>query len=204
MTYIYDPRSASSIMASQDNNIYKNIIESFPLLVILLDKFGFITYVNPAISINTGYEKDEIIGKHITKLGFLKQKEREKIAELFEYVQKGKTIPAVELQYISQNGTANWGKGTVKVLRENGSIKNILIITEDITEQKNLQERLRQSEDKRIILSEATKEGWVELNLDGSITWINQVGAEILGYTSNELIGSNIKNLCVLKNCRKN
>lgn len=182
-------------MASQDEEIYKNIIESFPLLVILLDKSGFITYVNPAISINTEYKKEEIIGKHITQLGFLKQKERDKISELFEYAQTGNPIPPVELQYISQNGKVNWGKGTVKVLRENNAIKNILIITEDITEQKHLQEKIKQSEDKRTILSEATNEGWVETNIDGKIIYVNKVGAQIVGYNQKELIGLNIRNI---------
>ena len=182
-------------MASQDEEIYKNIIESFPLLVILLDKSGFITYVNPAISINTEYKEEEIIGKHITQLGFLKQKERDKISELFEYAQTGTPIPPVELQYISQNGKVNWGKGTVKVLRENKAIKNILIITEDITEQKHLQEKIKQSEDKRTILSEATNEGWVETNIDGKIIYVNKVGAQIVGYNQKELIGLNIRNI---------
>lgn len=174
------------------DGIYKTIVESFPMSVLIMNRTGYITYVNPAITKITGYSKEEIIGKHFTKLGFLNQIDVTQLVNLFKTVITGKTIDPFEVLYTSKEGKQGWGRGKVSLLREEGNITGLQIITEEITKQKQLEEQLKQSEEKYQILGEATQEGWIEIDIDGTILSVNSIGANILGYKSEELIGTKI------------
>ncbi len=178
---------------SQKDDHFKQIVEEFPLSVIILNRLGYITYVNKAISNFTGYSRDEIIGKHFTKLGFLKSVEIKTLVDLFKQVITGTPISQFEIKYVSKTGKKGWGKGKVAVLKENEVISGIQIITEEITEQKKLQEQLLNSEEKNNLLGDATKEGWLETGIEGTVLSLNQIGAQILGYEAQELIGTNLK-----------
>ena len=174
---------------------YKRIVEDFPMSVIILNRLGYITYVNKAISKYTGYTQDEILGKHFTKLGFIKAVDIHILVDLFKKVIIGKPIEPIEMRYISKTGREGWGIGYVVILKENGIVSGLQIITEEITARKQLQEKLLNNEEKHKILGEATDEGWLETRLDGTIMSMNQVGAKILGYNVEELVGNNISNV---------
>ncbi|MCW4011648.1 MAG: PAS domain S-box protein [Candidatus Bathyarchaeota archaeon] len=179
-------------MSGQNDGFYVKIVESIPMSVIVVNRLGFVTYVNQAISNFTEFNPEEIIGKHFTTLGFLTPREITKLVPLFADAIMGKPVKTFETQYTSRTGKQGWGRGRANLLRENGSITGVLIITEEITEQKLLGEKLKNSEEKHNILRDATLEGWIETQIDGKIISLNQVGAHILGYEPEELVGTNI------------
>jgi len=86
--------------------------------------------------------------------------------------------------------------------------KTILIegIFRDITERKMLEEELQESEGHHRQLLNLLKEGVYQSEPaeDGVFTWINQAGAEILGYSSiGDVIGVPVKDIYVNPNDRK-
>ncbi len=181
-------------MESQENHLFQSIVEALPMVVLTIDREGYITYTNSAITKMTGYNTEEIIGKHFTKLGFLRASEIPKLIRLFSEIIKGTPIQPIEIAYKTKTGETKWGLGHITLLKQDEKIKGAQIVSEEITEQKRLEQRLTQSEEKYRILGEATREGWVEIELDGTITSINSIGARILGYDVDEIIGNKITN----------
>ncbi|MCJ7831294.1 MAG: PAS domain S-box protein [Dehalococcoidia bacterium] len=75
-------------------------------------------------------------------------------------------------------------------LRQEGTdAELILLAVEDITERKQAEEALRESEGRFRTLYESSLDGIAAADLDGYITECNQAYAEMLGYTREELRG---------------
>ncbi|PKN71868.1 MAG: hypothetical protein CVU52_08365 [Deltaproteobacteria bacterium HGW-Deltaproteobacteria-10] len=65
----------------------------------------------------------------------------------------------------------------------------------DITARKQMEEKLRASEEKYRTLLEDIEEGYYENDLDGNLTFVNDAVCRILGYTREELLGTNYRQL---------
>ncbi|MBF0121301.1 MAG: PAS domain S-box protein [Desulfobacterales bacterium] len=66
-------------------------------------------------------------------------------------------------------------------------------IVKDITEQKNIEERLHESETRYRTVLENIEDGFYEVDLSGNFTFVNDSMTKCLGYTREELIGMNYK-----------
>jgi PAS domain S-box-containing protein len=70
-----------------------------------------------------------------------------------------------------------------------------LEIFRDITERKDMEDALRQSEDKYRSIVETAGEGIVLADIKGTITFVNPQGAAMLGYDGEELLGKSVFDL---------
>ncbi len=76
------------LQQSEEN--YRNIVESSPDGIITIDIKGFITSFNAAFAKLTGYSKEELIGKHFSKLPTLRKRDIPKYLKLFASMIVGK------------------------------------------------------------------------------------------------------------------
>ena len=81
-------------------------------------------------------------------------------------------------------------------LRQDGARAELLLLAvEDITERKQAEEALRESEERFRTLYESSLDGIAAADLDGYIMECNQAYAEMLGYTREELRGIRFQDL---------
>jgi len=123
---------------------YRSIVELAPDGIITADMKGAVTSINTAISSWTGYSKDEIVGKHFTKLGALRSRDLPKYVKLFGSVVRGKIPSPVELVYLRKDGTTGWVEVRIGLMKERDKPTGIQIIARDITERKQMQEKLEE------------------------------------------------------------
>ena len=124
---------------------FKTIFENVNDEIIYLDKYGKIIDINNRVEGIFGYKRDEVIGKHFTRLGVFSLKDLPKMAKLFREVAKGKPIPLVEMEAKRKDGSILIIEASTGVLKEDGKVQGILIIARDITERKK-REQLQNSE----------------------------------------------------------
>ena len=197
-------RMEEALRQSQEK--YRNIVELAPDGIMTVNTKGFITSINPAFSTLTGYSKDEIVGKHFTKLPTIQMKDILKFVKLSRSFFRGKTIPLVEFVYRRKDGTIAWGEAHPSLMKEDGKIIGAQAILRDITERKQMEEKLRQysehleelvqkrteelleSEKRYSVLVEEASDGVVILQ-DERIAFTNKKGAELIGYSKDELLG---------------
>ncbi|MBI2330978.1 MAG: PAS domain S-box protein, partial [Chloroflexi bacterium] len=129
-------------------------VEQSPTSVVITDKNGIITFVNPFFSMLTGYAPSEAIGKKtsIVKSG---QTPTEVYQDLWQTLLSGKMWEG-EFLNKKKNGDLYWAHVVMApVLDANGGIHSFIAIQEDITDRKLAEQTL---ENRFLEIQELNKE----------------------------------------------
>lgn len=131
-------------MQAELSKLYQAIQQS-PTSVVITDRDGSIQYVNPKFTDVTGYTEAEAIGRNprILKSGLTPP---ERYAELWNTITSG-GVWRGELRNKKKNGELFWELASIAPVKdEDGQIINFVAVKEDITERKEIEEQLRQSQ----------------------------------------------------------
>ena len=163
------------------------------LISVLNNKFKF-EYINelPLLKI-LGYSTEELIGKKGTK--FIHPDDLEKVLKEFQKsIEIGKG--SVEARLKHKAGNYIWTETTGRWFMDKDGRKKGLIITRDITERKEAEKKLRESEEKYRLISENANDLIFILNQSFEFEYINEpVFRKILGYSNKDLIGKSGLNI---------
>jgi two-component system cell cycle sensor histidine kinase/response regulator CckA len=134
--------------------------------------------------LNYGYKKDELIGKSL--LEFIPEKYWPMINEHLADLAKGKSAQG-ELELKTKKGTV-MTEFRSSPIKKRKKIVGFQSIVRDITQQKLIEEELRESEEKYSLIFENSPDGIITLDLMGNITSVNDVVLNY-GYKKEDLIG---------------
>jgi PAS domain S-box-containing protein len=170
---------------------FRSMIESSTDIISLLDENNNILYVNPAIENISGYSFDEI--KDQPRHTLVHQEDREKAMKNFGIALKnpGKPIHS-DLKIIHKNGKTIWLEGIMKNMLHDESIKAIVSNYRDVTERKEAEEKIMESEKKIWETLDKMMEGIQILDKDFRYVYLNQSLARQGRYTKEELLGSTL------------
>ena len=147
-------RKKTEEMLRASEKKYRNMIELFPAVIVVINKLGFIVSCNSALKRITGYSEDELVGKHFTKLDAFKLRDVPKNLGLFAKALKGELHNPVEIDFTRRDGT----NGTVEVLVNLLNDGKILAIAIDVTERKKAEEHMLESENRyKAVVNNATE-----------------------------------------------
>jgi diguanylate cyclase (GGDEF)-like protein/PAS domain S-box-containing protein len=116
-------------------------LEQSPSIVVLTDTAGVIEYVNRRFTEVTGYSAKEAIGRHsnLLKSGLLRD---DTYAELWRTITSGRVWRG-EFPDRKKSGELYWEQAVIAPIRdEQGTITHFVKLAEDITDKKELSERL--------------------------------------------------------------
>ena len=114
---------------------YRKIFEDSPFSVMILNFDGRIIDCNPATSIYSGYNKDELIGKNFKKLSLIHSEYVDLVEELIsQFPNEGKSN-INNIQIIKKNGKPAWFNLSPTILKLNGK-SFIQLIMNNIDKQK--------------------------------------------------------------------
>jgi PAS domain S-box-containing protein len=162
----------------------RTIFATIPDAVIItsLDD-GTIVDANRAFSDLTGYEPEDFFGMPVANLYHDPSLREEFIKELIE----NGVLNNYENVYKLKDGSLKTGLSASRVI-ELGGKKRILSIIKDITDLKDAQQSLKESEERFRQISEAAFEG-IAFSERGRIIDANEQLAQILGYSAQEVVG---------------
>ena len=190
-----------------DEATLRALIEHVPVTVYIdrLDKTGSNVYTSPRLESELGYTVEEWVSDKELYAKVLHPEDRERI--LAEYRRTRDTDEPFRAEYrmIARDGTVHWFHDEAAVIRdETGRPAYFHGFLLDITEQKELAEALRSSEEelrrqKRYVesLVEINPTAIVTVDRDGNITSWNLAAEELFGYSRDEAIGRNLDDLVV-------
>ncbi|HLA06899.1 MAG TPA: PAS domain S-box protein, partial [Anaerolineales bacterium] len=122
-----------------DENLINNMAEG----IVVQNTNGYFTYVNPAVSAITGYLPEELVGKHWTK--FIPADQHEIIKEADNRRPAGEASQ-YEIDFLHKSGNRINMLVSGSPLFENERFNGSMAVFTDITERKQAEEALRQSQ----------------------------------------------------------
>jgi PAS domain S-box-containing protein len=130
------------------DDTYRNLVELSPDGIVTLNRWGTITSVNHAFKKLTGYSADELVGKHFTKIGTVRARDIPRYLKQFSEVVRGKDISFIEFTYKKKDGKSRWAEAHVGILRKDGKLTGIQAVLRDITDRKESELTLKESQKK--------------------------------------------------------
>ena len=102
------------------------------------------------------------------------------------------------------NGEVRWVSTTkVPIFNAERVITGIVGVSRDVSERKQTEEEIRQSEEKYRNILETIEEGYFESDEKGCLTFVNDALCNLLGYSRDELIGMNYSRYSDEENANK-
>jgi len=168
---------------------YRSLVEMAPDSIMTFDMKGVITSVNSASTRLAGYSKDELVGKHFTKIGAIRVRDMPKYLQMFSSTLRGTVPKPFEVVYHHKDGTPRLGEVRFSFIKEMGKIVGLQAIMRDITESKKAGEAIRESEEKFKNIFESVGDGLIYLNTFGRVLDVNRKAVEIFGGSKEEVLG---------------
>ncbi len=182
-------RTEKALKRSEEK--YRNLFEKMKDALYISTIDGKFIDVNQAMVELLGYDsKEEIYKLDITKDFYCNPGDREKIIK--EISKKG-YVKDYEIEIKRKDGKKLIVLETCHERRdENGNVIGFEGIIRDITEKKEMERALKESEEKYRMLVEMSQEGICVDDENENITFVNEAFAKLLGYKKEELLGKNI------------
>jgi len=161
---------------------FRNLIEILPIGVALSVPDGTITEMNAAMVKIFGYDSKEELQKVPGPARYVNPKDRERYIELLEK----SLVKDFEARYRRKDGSVFWGRSTsIKRSTATGEVQFINVF-DDITERKQMEEALRESEQKYRNLVDNASVGVFKTSLSGEFIYVNDALIKMLEFGSLE------------------
>ncbi len=164
-----------------------SLLSNSPNPIGVINPDSSLRYVNPALEKLTGFSAAELIGKKAPYPFWTQETLKATTLNFRRAMRRGDR--RTEELFQKKNGGRFWVKISSTPVMNGSEFKYLLTNWMDITQRKQIEEALRQSEKKYKNLAEATSDMIWEADENGIFTFVSPRIKELLGYKAKELIG---------------
>jgi PAS domain S-box-containing protein len=188
---VYSPKAEYFVVVFDNITSRKNaekklrqlsvVTEQSPASIVITNPAGEIEYVNRKFETLTGYSRAEVIGKNPRILKSEKLP-AENYGNLWNTILSGKEWRG-EFLNRKKNGESYWELASINpILNENGEITHFLAVKEDITERKQAESLIRESEERfRLITSSIEEVFWISTSDLSRMVYVSPAYEQIWG-----------------------
>jgi PAS domain S-box-containing protein len=182
---IQDRKVAEEALQTSEEK-FRSMVENFHEVIYVTDENGVTTYMSPAVKSLMGYGAAEIVGRHFSDLIY--GEDLEYVTKQFEESKVNHVKPS-EYRVKTKSGGFRWVRTFSRPISREGRVVGLHGVLSDITEYKETEAALRESEKRYRDLLETMNEGFRVIDEKGFITYANEKLSEMLGYKADEMIG---------------
>lgn len=174
---------------AQKERQYREMIENSTDMIYELDETGKFFYANPLLQAVSGYEAVELKAKHYWEL--VHPGHREHVVLFYKRQLKDKKeVTYLEFPILNRDGHKIWiGQNVRMFFNEEGWVGKVNVVARDISQLKNVQKQLEESEKLYRLLSENSQDMITLFNPDNSVQYISGACENLIGYKAEELLG---------------
>jgi PAS domain S-box-containing protein len=177
--------------ALRENEAFQSgLLSNSPVPISVVNPDGSLRYVSPALERLTGFSAEELIGQK-PPYPYWPRERQEEIIQHFERAMRQGGKGVVEL-YQKKNGEKFWVEITTTPVKKDGKFQYLLGSWVDITERRQAEEALRESEARYRAVIEGAHDMIQSAGLDGGIIFVNKSWLDTLGYTEADLASLNL------------
>jgi len=191
--YYYDVTSREGVRAALEESEakYRSLVEQLPAVVYTaaVDQHVSTTYISPQINELLGFTQEEWLADPELWSKRLHPDDVERVLAEFENIRFDNDSPVVkEYRLITADGRTRWFRDTLKLVRDAAGrplfFHGLLL---DISDSRQAEEALRQSEARFRRLVESNIIGIMVADIYGKVTDANGAFLDMVGYTRDEL-----------------
>jgi two-component system, sensor histidine kinase and response regulator len=162
---------------------YRDVVENSLGLICTHDLQGRLLMVNPAVARSLGYQSDDIVGNNLRD--FLAPSVKKYFDKYLEDIRNHKVTSGLIVLLRRDGQERIWQYHNLR--QDVGETPYVLGHAQDITEQKQAEETLRESEERYRDLFENANDLIQSVAPDGSILFVNHAWRKALGYSKAEV-----------------
>ncbi|HSX80822.1 MAG TPA: PAS domain S-box protein, partial [Candidatus Saccharimonadia bacterium] len=133
-------RTEAALRSSEER--YRHLIENINDVIYATDAQGVFTYLSPAVEAQSGYTPADLIGHGFGD--YVYQEDRQRILQQFEKLLAGHLEPS-EYRIVTKAGAIRWIRSSSRCIYHGDQVVGVQGAYIDITEQRGLEEQLRQA-----------------------------------------------------------
>lgn len=177
----------------QSEERYRTILDEMEEGYYEVDLAGTFTFVNDAMSRILGYSRDELIG-----MNYKAYTPKEHVKPVFltynRVYRTGEPVKWFPMVEVRSDGSQLLVEDSIFPMRnDKGEIVGFRGVSRDVTERRQAEEALRQSEERYRTILESMEDAYFEVDLGGHLTFVNDSVCRNLGYSREELLGKSYK-----------
>jgi PAS domain S-box-containing protein len=184
------PRRQAEDRLRQSEEYYRTLVETSPDAIVIADAGGRVTFASLKTHDLFGLApQTSIIGTSIME--FVEPAEIPRVQVRMVEILAGRSLPQVkEYRLQRQDRRPFWGEVSSAPLRDAaGRNVGLLLILRDVSERKNVENALRESEEKYRLIAENTAETISVLDLALKFIYVSPSIVKLRGYTVEESLG---------------
>lgn len=182
---------AANAALSESQQQLRLVLETCPDLISIQEPNGRYRFINSAFTTVLGYRTDQLIGQ--TAGDLIHPDDLEGVRERFVTMVASR-LPG-EATFRFRHADGHWvtmeANGQV-LLDRTGEATGVVVVSRDVTERKRADAALRESEERYRSLTENTFDLVCEVTSDACFSYLSPNYKEVVGYTPEELLGTNI------------
>lgn len=173
--------------SKRGEDLYLSLLNSSVDAVTVYDMEGRTQYVNPAFTRIFGWTKEDVHGKLID---FVPDSEREHtMASVRRTIEDGIPVSGFETRRFTKDGRLVDVSLSASLYHDHeGNPAGMLVMHRDITEQKQAEEALRDSEERYRSVMEAAPDPIVVYDMEGMVCYLNPAFTRVFGWTLEDLV----------------
>ena len=169
---------------------YRSLYDETPSMYFTVDRMGIIRSVNQYGARYLGYRVEDLVGKSVATVVF--EADRARIcAEMDAFFHHPEGIAQWEFRKVRGDGTVLWVREFARVLQRQVGESLALIVCDDITERRDAEQALRESEERfsKAFRTSPHPIGITEV-ATGRCIEVNDACLELFGFRREEVIGN--------------
>jgi PAS domain S-box-containing protein len=170
---------------------YSLLIHNFPIPIHIVQK-GLFRFVNPSFASMTEYSESELIGRD--SLSLVHPEDVAYVRSSASRILKSRRSSSYEYRLMRKGGEIRWVMETVISIPYDGG-RACLGTLVDLTERKLVEDALNESKVRYQTLFNSASDSICITNLDSKILEVNNIACKLFGYTREELLRMNLKDM---------
>ncbi|OPX61749.1 MULTISPECIES: PAS domain S-box protein [unclassified Methanoregula] len=190
-------RKKAEVALRQSEEQYRELVNRSIDIMYTIGFSGEITSISPAVIPLLGYQPEEMIGRNI--LEFIRPESRQYVQEILARKKEGDASDAFFEVYLrAKDDSLIPFDVNMRVRSDGRDTAGIIGIAREIAERKRNEDALKETEERfRILLEYVPSVAVLAFGPDFSIISWNQASAKMFGFTAEEAIGKDIRELLI-------
>ncbi|MDY6932301.1 MAG: PAS domain S-box protein, partial [Halobacteriota archaeon] len=168
-----------------DESNFRSLIENSSDAIVIIGRNGKVVYQSPSYEKILGRKKEEHIGDYAHR--YIHPMDLPHMYKLFgRLLQSHETFEKIKLRLKHNDGSWHWIQATAKNHLDDPKINGIVVNFRDISDQKEIEEKLKDTIKKYSTIIDGIREGIIILK-DMKVEFTSKMVTRITGYSSEEI-----------------